>query len=61
MRKNSQVADPVPLNDEESTFVANATSSIEDLKLRECIQKAMTADLEWKKGENRMRSTENTK
>ena len=46
----------MPLNDEEKAFVSDTVSTIEDEKLRESLQKAMTADLEWKKGEKRTRS-----
>ena len=46
----------VPLDDGEKAFVSDTVSTIEDQKLRETLQKAMTADLEWKKGEKRTRS-----
>ena len=42
---------PVPLNDEEKSFVSSTVSSISDPRLRKALEKAMTADLEWKKGE----------
>lgn len=60
LTEESQKADTttpaVPLNDDEKAFVSDTVSTIEDQKLRESLQKAMTADLEWKKGENRTRS-----
>lgn len=46
----------IPLDESERAFVAEAVASIEDRKLRETVQKAMTTDMEWKKGENRTRS-----
>ena len=46
----------VPLDDAEESFVSDAVSGIEDQRLRETLRKAMTADLEWKKGENQARS-----
>ena len=60
LTESSQEADEntpaIPLDDEEKAFVSNTVSTIEDQKLRETLQKAMTADLEWKKGEKRTRS-----
>lgn len=41
----------VPLDSDEMAHVSNAASHIEDEKLRKAFEKAMTADLEWKKGE----------
>ena len=46
----------IPLSDDEKAYVSDTVSVIEDDYLRETIRKAMTADLEWKKGENRTRS-----
>lgn len=51
----------IPLNESEQAVVDDVTASIEDSKLRECFQRAMTADLEWKKGENQYENTKNTK
>ena len=42
----------VPLNDNEKEYVSNTVSTVEDNRLREALRKAMTADMEWKKGEN---------
>ena len=36
--------------DEEKAYVSDTVSHISDKKVRESLQKAMTADLEWKKG-----------
>ena len=41
----------IPLDSDEKAQVSNTVSVVDDKKLREAIQKAMTADLEWKKGE----------
>lgn len=46
----------IPLNDEEKAYVSDTVAHIENQHLRETLQKAMTADLEWKKGEKRSRS-----
>ncbi len=46
----------IPLDDNEKAFVSNTVSTVEDERLRASLQKAMTADLEWKKGENQTRS-----
>lgn len=52
---------PIPLDDEERTFVSQTASQIEDEKVRKSLEKAMTADLEWKKGEKVDRVGKNTK
>ena len=49
-------APSVPLDDEERNYVYATVQTVEDERLRESLRKAMTADLEWKKGENRIRS-----
>ena len=41
----------VPLDSNEKSYVSNTSSIIEDERLRKTFEKAMTADLEWKKGE----------
>ena len=46
----------IPLTDNEKQFVSNTVSTIDNERLRESLQKAMTADMEWKKGENQARS-----
>ncbi len=43
----------VPLDENEIEHVSNTVSSIEDKKVRESLEKAMKADLEWKKGQKR--------
>ena len=41
----------VPLDDAEKSYVSNISSKLDDKRLRKAFEKAMTADLEWKKGE----------
>ena len=41
----------VPLDPDEKSYVADVSAKIPDKTIRETFQKAMTADLEWKKGE----------
>ena len=56
-RENTVERPPsIPLDDTEETFVSNTVSTVEDQRLRETLQKAMKTDLEWKKGEKRIRS-----
>ena len=45
----------IPLDDTEKSYVSNTVSHIDDKSVREAVRKAMTADLEWKKGEKRTR------
>ena len=52
----AESAPSVPLNDTEKAYVSNTVSVVQDEKLRETLRKAMTADMEWKKGENQIRS-----
>lgn len=60
LTKSSDGADEkapsIPLDDHERAYVSDTVSAVEDKQLREALQKAMTADLEWKKGENRMQT-----
>ena len=44
----------IPLTQDESAYVDETVSAVEDPRLREALRKAMTADMEWKKGENRV-------
>ena len=46
----------IPLDDNERAYVSNTVSTVEDKRLRKSLERAMTADLEWKKGEKRARS-----
>ena len=48
---NQTVSVSVPLDDEEKSFVSATVSKVADEKVRKALEKAMTADLEWKKGE----------
>lgn len=41
---------PIPLSVNEKSRVAEITASIEDTKVRESLERAIVADLEWKKG-----------
>lgn len=43
----------VPLTDKEKAQVAQACAPIDNLALRRALEKAMTADREWKKGEGK--------
>lgn len=52
-RKTDEKAPSIPLNADEKAYVSDTVARIDDQHLREALQKAMTADLEWKKGENR--------
>ena len=40
----------IPLDDAEKSFVADTVSHVSDKRVRESLEKAMTADMEWKKG-----------
>ena len=50
-----------PLNDDEKSFVSRTAGFVEDEKLRKSLERAMTADLEWKKGEKVERERKNSK
>ena len=52
-QKVDETAPSIPLNDDEKAYVSDTVAKIDDQHLRETLQKAMTADLEWKKGEKR--------
>ena len=52
---------PLPLTTEEKEFVNRTADLIEDRRVRKSLEKAMTADLEWKKNENVERERKNTK
>ena len=41
----------VPLDSNEKSFVSNTVSKVDDERIRKSLEKAMTADIEWKKGE----------
>ena len=60
LTETSQEADEkppsIPLDEAEREYVSNTVSAVEDERLREALRKAMTADLEWKKGEKRIGS-----
>lgn len=47
-----ETAVSVPLDANEKAQVSNAVSVVDDERLRKSIEKAMTASMEWKKGEN---------
>lgn len=44
-------APDIPLNDDEELYISNTVSTIDNDRLRKTIEKAMKADLAWKKGE----------
>lgn len=43
---------PVQLDSNEKAYVSTVSATVEDERLREKLKKAMTADMEWKKGES---------
>lgn len=49
-------APSVPLDERERSYVTHTVSTVEDRRLRTTLQKAMTADMEWKKGEKQKTS-----
>lgn len=49
--ESDPVAPSIPLDSNEKSFVSNTVSAIEDERLRKTFEDAMTADMEWKKGE----------
>lgn len=51
----------IPLTVSELSHVSNVGAAIEDEKIRKSFEKAMKADLEWKKGEKVERKAKNTK
>ncbi len=51
----------VPLDPNEKSFVSDTVSVIDDEGLRKAVENAMTADLEWKKGEKGIPRRKNTK
>ena len=58
---HSEQPPSAPLDAAERAFVSRTVSAIEDEKLRASLEKAMTTDMEWKKGENMERERKNTK
>ena len=63
--KDSQESDKnslsIPLDADEKSFVSRTAGVMEDEKIRKTLEKAMTADLEWKKGEKVERERRNPK
>ena len=55
-QNDPQTTASIPLTDTEKAYVSNTVSTVEDERLRASLERAMTADLEWKKGEKRTRS-----
>jgi len=51
----------IPLDDHEKSFVDRTVGRIEDEKIKKSLERAMTADLEWKKGEKVKRERKNSK
>lgn len=47
----SEITPSVPLDNDEKLYVKDTASMIDDEKVRESLEKAMKADMEWKKGE----------
>lgn len=50
-----------PLDERERAYVSDTASKIEDDRLRKSLERAMTADLEWKKGETMETTRKNPK
>ena len=48
-QKDGRKTAPIPLDAAEKSHVSDVSSRIEDERLRKSFEKAMTADLEWKK------------
>ena len=57
----SSKSSSVPLTVDEQSYVSRTVAVIEDKKLRKSFKKAMTADLEWKKGEKVETESKNVK
>lgn len=57
--ESEEKAPSVPLDDQEKLFVSQTVSTIEAHQLRKAVEKAMTADMEWKKGERVKNSGKN--
>lgn len=53
-------AEPIPLTDEERGSVADSVSGIANPGIRASLEKAMTVDLEWKKGIESKNNRNNT-
>ena len=51
----------IPLNDDEKEFVSRTVGVVQDIKIQKSLEKAMTADLEWKKGEKVETERKNSK
>ena len=60
-QESAEKSPSIPLNDDEKSFVSRTSAVIEDEKLRKSLERAMTADLEWKKGEKVETKRKNTK
>ena len=52
---------PVPLTEDERKLVSDRVSEIENPLLRKSLQRAMTADIEWKKAETKKESNSGNK
>ena len=59
--KSNRDSHSIPLDDRERSYVSETASLIDDERLRKSLERAMTADLEWKKGEKVERDAKNTK
>ena len=51
----------IPLDVHEKSFVSRTIGKIEDEKIKKSLERAMTADLKWKKGEKVERERKNSK
>lgn len=51
--------DPIPLTEEERAEIERTLSHLDDAELKDALFKAMTADLQWKKGVEAFKSAQN--
>lgn len=58
---SSRKTPSIPLDDHERSFVSRVSCVIKDEKVRKSLERAMTADLEWKKGEKVKTESRDTK
>lgn len=59
--ESQQQAPSIPLDPNERSYVSDTVSTIQDERLRESFRSAMTADMEWKKGEKELHDRKNAK
>lgn len=57
----NQDSPSIPLNADEQSYVSRTAAVIEDEELQKALERAMTADMEWKKGEKLYSKRKNSK